>query len=261
MGRVRVVTDSATDLPAEMVSALEITVVPLVVRFGERTYLDGELTIDEFWELAVQGPHHPATSQPSIDAFEEPFANLVEQGYDVLCVTITGQHSGTYSTACVAARRFEGRVHVHDSQSLSLGQGFQVLAAAQAAREGMRLEHVIQLVEGVRARTQVIILLDSIEYIRRGGRADRLMPVIGRVANILRVKPLLYLDEGRLSLKRLVRSHEGGLARIEAEVQASGVERAGWSTLRLYTCGLYCARARSRAGSQRCWGARQTRSR
>ncbi len=217
MSRVRVVTDSGADLAADVVGPMEITVVPLVVRFGEETYLDGQLTLDQFWQKVKEG-HHPGTSQPSIGAFELAYSRLVEAGHSVLCLTLTGKHSGTYSGACAAARRFGDKVRVLDSLSLSLGQGFQVLAAARAALAGLSLDEVARLVEGVRERTRVFILLDTIEFIRRGGRANLLLPTLTRITKVLRIKPILTLPDGHLSVHSLARSYGRGLEQIKEEI-------------------------------------------
>jgi DegV family protein with EDD domain len=217
MADVRVVTDSGADLSPEVVERLGITVIPLVVRFGETVYLDGELSIDEFWDKVSQGPHHPATSQPAMGVFEQAFAQLVDAGHPVLCVTITGRHSGTYHGAMSAARGFGDRVKVLDSQFLSLAQGFQVIAAAQAAVEGRHLEEVAAHAERVRERTRLLILLDTIEYIHRGGRADVMVPLLSRVTKVLQIRPVLNMVDGQLGLQGLVRSYGRGLEFLEQE--------------------------------------------
>lgn len=226
MRQVRIVTDGAADLAAETVAEYGITVVPLVVRFGDEVYADGRITCDEFWAKVEASPHPPATSQPAMGVFEEAFANLLEAGHSVLCVALTSKHSGTYSTAHSAARRFGERVKVIDSLSLSLGQGELVLAAARAARSGLGLDQVAQVVGEVRARSHLLILLDTVEYIRRGGRADAIMPVLDRVTKLLDIKPILSVEDGRLSLHGLARSYERGLAKLRQEAVAlAPVER------------------------------------
>jgi DegV family protein with EDD domain len=221
MQRVRVVTDSGADLSADVIAELGITVVPLIVLFDQETYPDGQLTLEQFWTKVAEG-QHPGTSQPSIGAFEGVFARLVAEGYDVLCLTITSKHSGTFSTACAAAQGFGDRVRVVDSLSLSLGQGFQVMAAAQAAARGLRLEEVARAAEHVGAHSHLYLVLDTIEYIRRGGRADALMPVLGRVTKMLRIKPILELAEGRLSLHGLARSFDRALAHMQQQIEGLG---------------------------------------
>jgi DegV family protein with EDD domain len=220
--RVRIVTDSGADLAADLVAQLQITVVPLIVRFGDETYLDGQLSIEEFWQKVSDGEPHPGTSQPSVGVFEEVFARLVDDGDSVLCLTITSKHSGTFDTARSAAQSFGDRVKVMDSLSLSLGQGFQVIAAAQAAARGLGLDELVQVAEHIQERSRLYLVLDTIEFIRRGGRADALMPILGQVTKVLRIKPVLTLVEGRLSLHSLSRSYERALTQIREQIGQMG---------------------------------------
>lgn len=218
MPTVRVVTDSAADIEDQLVRQLQISVVPLTVYFGREAYLQTELSLDTFWERIMAG-EQAGTSQPSLGLYEQAFEELVGLGHHVLCVTITGKHSGTYSSASTAARRFGSRVRVVDSLSLSLAQGFQVLAAARAALDGADLAQVAQLVEQVRARTHLLILLDSIEYLQKGGRASALIPLLRRVTKMLNIKPVLSTVDGVLKLHGLARSYERGLAKMRSDIE------------------------------------------
>ena len=218
MPKIAIVTDSGCDLPKALQEQHGIHVVPLVVRFGTEVYLDGPLTLDEFWNKVQRGPSHPETSQPSSGMFEEAFAPLVGQGYRVLCPVITSKHSGTFNSAYAASLSFPGQVAVFDTLSLSLGQGYQAIAAAQAAADGNSLEEIIALLESIRARTHLFIGLDTIEYLRRGGRADQIIPVLERVVRVLKIKPLLELADGQLKLLGAARSHEKSRQRIQEEV-------------------------------------------
>jgi len=218
MPTVRVVTDSAADVGAHLVRQLQISVVPLTVYFGRDAYLQTELSLDTFWKRVAAG-EQAGTSQPSPGLYEQAFKRLVGLGHDVLCVTITGKHSGTYSSASTAARRFGERVRVVDSLSLSLAQGFQVLAAARAALDGVDLVHAAQLVEQMRTRTHLLILLDSIEHLQRGGRASALIPALSRVTRILHIKPILSTVDGVLRLHGLARSYERGLEKIRSDIE------------------------------------------
>lgn len=210
---VRIVTDSSCDLPSDVLERFGITVVPLIVRFGTEEHRDGDLSADEYWERAA-GPAPPQTSQPPVGVFEEIFARLVERDRRVLCLTITSKHSGTFSTAQVAARSFSGAVEVFDSQSLSLGLGVQALAAARAAQAGQSLQEILALLQDLRSRSQLAILLDTLENLRRGGRADAFISVIDRMTRALNVKPIINLVEGQLRLVSAARSFEGGVRRL-----------------------------------------------
>jgi len=220
-GTIQVVTDSSCDLPPQLAQEFDIEVVPLVVRFGTEVYHDGKLSVEQFWEK-VSGPHHPATSQPSVGTFEEVFGRLVARGRQALCVTITGKHSGTFNAVQVAAQRFGQAVTVFDSLSLSLGLGLQALAAAQAARAGRSMQEVLALLEDLRARMRLMIILDTLESLRRGGRADGFILAAGRMTQALNVKLLVNLVGGRLRLLGAARSFKGGLRRVLNLVERMG---------------------------------------
>lgn len=210
---VRIVTDSGSDLPPQLRQQLDIESVSLTMHFGAEVYHEGELTADEFWEKAA-GPHHPQTSQPPVGVYEEVFERLVALGKQVLCVTITGKHSGTFNAAHLAAQRFGEAVTVFDSCSLSLGQGVQALVAAEAARAGRSVAEILALLEDLRARMRLLIVLDTLENLRRGGRAAAFIAVADRMARALNIKVIINMEEGQLRLSSAARSFKGGVARV-----------------------------------------------
>jgi len=218
---IRIVTDSSCDLPRRLVERFKIAVVPLIVRFGPEVYDDGELSAAEFWQKAA-GPHHPQTSQPSVGTFEQVFERLVAQGRQVLCLTITGKHSGTFNSARLAAQRFGEVVKVFDSLSLSLGLGLQALAAARAARDGRSMQEILALLEDMRARVRVTIVLDTLENLRRGGRADGFIAVADRMTRALNIKAIINVVDGQLRLLGAARSFRSGLRRALNLVERLG---------------------------------------
>lgn len=249
---IRVVTDSSCDLPRRLVERFKIAVVPLIVRFGTEVYQDGELSVGEFWEKGA-GPHHPQTSQPSVGAFEEVFERLVTQGKQVLCLTITGKHSGTFNSARLAAQRFGEAVKVFDSLSLSLGLGIQTLAAAQAARAGRSMQEILALLEDVRGRMRLTILLDTLENLRRGGRADGFIAIADRMARALNIKTIINVVDGELRLLGAARSFRGGLQRVLSLVERLGPleHLAVVHTRRLETAEEMASRLAERVGFPR----------
>jgi DegV family protein with EDD domain len=218
---ISIVTDSGCDLPQEILDEFGIEVVPLTVHFGEQVYLDGEMTLEEFWQRAA-GPEHPKTSQPAVGLFDQVFERLVAQGKQVLCVVITSQHSGTINAANAAAERFGEAVQIFDSLSLSLGLGLQALVAAQAARAGRSLQDILALLEDLRARVWLAIVLDTLENLRRGGRADGFIAVADRMTRALNIKVIINLVEGQLRLVSAARSFKGGLQRVFGLVERMG---------------------------------------
>jgi DegV family protein with EDD domain len=218
---IGIVTDSSCDLPRRLVERFKIAVVPLIVRFGTEIYKDGELSVEEFWKKAA-GPHHPQTSQPSVGAFEEAFERLVAQGKRVLCLTVTGKHSGTFNAARLAAQRFGEAVKVFDSFSLSLGLGIQTSVAAQAAQAGRSMQEVLALLEDIRARMRLAIVLDTLENLRRGGRADGFIAIAERMTRALNIKLVINVVDGQLRLLGAARSFRGGLKRVLSLVEGLG---------------------------------------
>jgi DegV family protein with EDD domain len=220
-GPVRVVVDSGSDLPPRLAKLYGITVVPLVVRFGEQTFLDTDLSRDDFWHHA-SGRFHPQTSQPSVGTFENAFEALIQDGAIVLCIAITARHSGTYNAAWAAAQRFPGKVLPWDSQSLSLGITPQAIEAATMAQEGHSLQDIVERLEHVRRNTRVTILLDTIEYVRRGGRLEKMIAVAERLVQFLEIRPLLHIIKGQVRILGAARSYRQGLRRLLNEALAAG---------------------------------------
>jgi DegV family protein with EDD domain len=218
---IRIVTDSSSDLTAAEAQEYEIDIVPLTVNFGTEVFADRELSRDEFWEKAGN-PHLPQTSQPSVGAFEQVFERRVSQGNHVLCVALTGKHSGTFNAARLAGERFGDAVTVFDSHSLSLGLGYQALVAAEAARAGQSMQEILRLLEDLRPRTHLLIVLDTLEYLQHGGRADGFMMVADRMTRALNIKLTVNLVEGRLKLLGPSRSFESALKRALKLVQEMG---------------------------------------
>jgi len=220
MNTVRIVADSGCDLPSHLVAQYGITIVPVLVRFDQDVISDDRLTNEEFWARAKQTQSPPATSSPSPLSFQQTFRRLVDGGHDVVCLTLTNRYSGTFNAAWLAAQAFGERVRVVDTGSFSLGMGLQVLAAAKEALAGRSAEFIQNMVENLRARTTIIFVLDTLEWVRRGGRLSRIMPLIERVTRALRVKPIVRMVNGEFQLVGVARSYRSALQRIEQEVRA-----------------------------------------
>jgi len=218
---ISVVTDSSCDLPREVMERHGIDVVPLFVHFGDQTFQDGELPAEAYWAKA-SGQDQARTSQPPVGVFEEHFERLVAGGRRALCVTLTGAHSGTFNAARLAAQRFGEAVRVFDSQSLSLGLGLQVLVAAQAAEAGRSMLEIVSQLEDLRSRLQLTIVLDTLDSLRQGGRADAFISMADRMTQLLNIKAIVNFVEGRVQLLTAARSFRGGLKRILSLVDQLG---------------------------------------
>ncbi len=221
MCALRIVVDDGCEVPAEFVARHHMVVVPLVVRFGDEVHDDGTMTLDEFWHKAVTVAH-PQTSQPSVGTFERAFRPLVEGGDEVLCIAITSKHSGTYNSAWAAAQSFPGKVTVFDSLYVCWGSAWLAIKAAEMADAGEPLEKIVKRLEVLRANMQFPILLNTIEWIRKGGRADRVIPMLEKVLRVFDIKPIITFIDGELKIVSTVRSYERGMARIADLMAAKG---------------------------------------
>jgi len=212
---VRVVTDSTADLAPQLVQMHNIGVVPLTVVFGDEVYKEGlEMTPDVFYERLPGAKPMPTTSAPSVGDFLEVYKEALKTTDEIVSVHLSSKLSATYSAACQAAAQLadEGaRIDVIDTQTVSLGIGFMTVAAAKAAAQGASVEEIRRLVESMIPRMHVFVVLDTLEYVRRGGRIGRARAFLG---NVLRVKPILSFRHGEVHPEERVRTRPLALDRL-----------------------------------------------
>ncbi|RJX40994.1 DegV family protein [Paenibacillus pinisoli] len=197
MGKVRIVADSTSDIPAEVRERLGISMVPLKVLFGEDTYTDSiTIQADEFYEKLKASPVLPTTSQPSPAEFSELYERLLDEDPDspIISIHLASILSGTYQSAVIAESMLERKadVTVIDSKSASYGIGLQVVKAAEMAQAGESKERILEEIERIQKDLQIYFLVDSLEFLHKGGRIGRASALIGSILNI---KPILSLDE------------------------------------------------------------------
>ncbi|HTW07707.1 MAG TPA: DegV family protein [Acidimicrobiales bacterium] len=193
---VKIVCDSACDLPEELAEHAGIIVVPLHVRFGATEYVDREeLTTKDFWARCALGGPLPETAAPSPGAFAAAFAGATAQGADsIVCVTLSSKLSATYEAAQQAARQASGSpVEVVDSLSVTVGEGLVVLAAAEVAEHGGSAEATVAAAVSARERLHVFGVLDTLDNLRKGGRIGGAAAVLG---TLLSIKPVIQVREG-----------------------------------------------------------------
>ena len=218
---VAVVTDSSSDLPAELAAAHGIEVVPLSIRFGAEELVDRrDLTPAQFWARCAASPVLPETAAPAPGAFQAAFEGAAERGADgVVCVTISSKLSATISAASAAATALEDRlpVRVVDSRSVTMGLGMIVLAAARAAEGGAGLDEVEATAEGLVARTRVYGTLDTLENLKKGGRIGAAQALLG---SLLSVKPVIEVRDGEVEPGPKQRTRARALAWLAEKVAA-----------------------------------------
>jgi len=199
MAAVRIVTDSACDLTAEEANALDVEIVPLSIRFGDKEFTDRvDLSVEEFYRRLSESAELPETAAPSPGAFEQAFRRAAEKGADaVVCINLSSELSATIQSAQNAARAVKDVVDVRvvDSRSITMGLGAQVMAAAEAARRGDDADTIVAMVEDQAARTKVIGCLDTLENLKKGGRIGNAQHLLG---NLLSIKPLIDVSTGKV---------------------------------------------------------------
>ncbi len=172
MDEIGIVTDSTADLPPDLVEKFDIQVVPNLIILNGNTLQDGtDLTREEFYtRLPLLNPP-PTTATASSGNYQHVYENLFHRGARfIISIHPPSSLSGIFNAASIAAQAFGERIHIIDSGQLTLGEGFQVLAAAEAVRQGMGIQSIIKLLENMQQRIRVVAMLDTLEYVRRSGR-------------------------------------------------------------------------------------------
>lgn len=198
MPGIRIVTDSASDLPRALAAQQGIMIVPLTVRFGDQEVVDGSIPPADFWARSAASPALPTTAAPSPGSFEEAFRAAAADGADgVACITISSKLSATGQSAEAAAKAVAGTIPVTlvDSLSATMGEGMIVLEATRAAAAGARLEQVVAAAESARARSRVFGTLDTLENLKKGGRIGGAQALLG---SLLSIKPVVEVRDGRV---------------------------------------------------------------
>ena len=219
---VRIVTDSACDLPDDEVAEHGIEVVPLSIRFGEEEYQDRtELSVDDFYAKLAASAVLPETAAPAPGQFEAAFRRQQEAGADaVVCLNLSSGLSATMQSAQNAARAVEGLdVRVLDSRSITAGLGTQVLLAAEAAAGGASVDDVVALVEDLARRTHVLGALDTLENLKKGGRIGGAQALLG---SLLSIKPILDISSGTVEEAGKARTRKKALEVLRDKVAAAG---------------------------------------
>lgn len=225
MSKVAIVTDSSPNIPQEYIDQYQIHIVPLNVIWDDETYTDGvDITANEFYRRLSESETMPSTSQPSAAIFKETFERLHKEGYQILAILIADKLSGTIASAMQAREELTGaEIEIVDSLSTSMATGLQVLAAAKAAQNGHSLKQCAKIARQARDQSGVIFILDTLEFLHRGGRIGGAKRFVG---TLLAVKPILAIEDGEVISIDQVRTHKRALAKI-VDILAERTKTAG----------------------------------
>jgi DegV family protein with EDD domain len=195
--KVAIVTDSVSDISPKIAKKLNITVVPLTVIFGTDQYLDGiELSNSEFFKKLETDPNHPSTSQPSPEAFAKVYEKLLKEGYEILSVHVSAKLSGTINSAEQAIKSLDTKkIKIVDTGTASMAQGLVAMSAARAAINAKSLDELADMAEITAKKTNVYVAMDTMEFLKRGGRIGKARAMLGSILNI---KPIITTAKGEI---------------------------------------------------------------
>jgi DegV family protein with EDD domain len=210
---IKIVTDSTAYLPQDIIRQHDIRIVPLYVHFGEEAFKEGvELSHEEFYARLQKAPRLPTTSQPSAGEFHEVFNELTDAGHEIITLTISSKLSGTWNSAMAAKDMLpEAKISVVDTLSTAVGLRLMVEVAAEAAATGATRQEITAQVAAIREKMHLVFVVDTLEYLAKGGRIGNARALLGTV---LKVKPILALEDGVIEPVEQVRSKRKAMARL-----------------------------------------------
>lgn len=218
---LRIVMDSAGDIPPKWDEMFDINIIPLNIHFGERTFLQGvDLSNSDFYRMVEEGGIFPKTSQPSPQQFIDFYKQIAQPGDDIISLHVTGKLSGTLASAQMASRELEGEYNVYpiDSKSGSAAMGYMCREARLLNRAGRSTKEIVDVMEAIAAQVRIILTLDTLEYARRSGRVKALQAAL---ASLLNVKPIVELSDGVLELGDRVRTRSKALSFVIDKIRSS----------------------------------------
>ena len=216
---VRIITDSACDIPQEQAGELGLEILPITVLFGSEEYLDGvDLSGQAFFEKLIESDALPHTCQITPFQYDETFRAVAQAGDEAVCITLSGKLSGGFNSAVMAAADY-GCVTVVDSENVSIGQRILVLLAARLRDQGLSAAQIAQRLETEKKRVRLLALLDTLEYLKKGGRIS---PAVAFAGGILSIKPVVTVKEGEVALIGKARGSKNGNNLLMNFVEQSG---------------------------------------
>ena len=228
---VRIIVDATADMIPEV--AARVKTVPLTVTFGEKEYMSGvDMDAKKFYEMLVESDELPTTSQATPFAFGEAFEEAVVQGDEVVCLTCSGKLSGTHQSAVIAAADYPGKVHVVDSNTIAIGLGILVEYALRLADNGLSAEEITWKLLQKRESIRLLAMVDTLEYLKKGGRISAAAAIAGGILNI---KPVITLTGGEIKVLGKARGSRQANNLLVQEIQKAGGVDFGKPLLLGYT--------------------------
>ena len=217
---VQIIIDSAADMDKELIIKEHLTMVPLKTIFGNEEYLDGvTITAQQFYEKLVEDTTHPTTSQPSPYDFEKVFHKVIEAGDTAVVITLSSKLSGTYQSATIAAAEFADKIQVVDSENVTVGEQILVDYALLLRAQGYQAKEMADELNQKKKEICVIALLNTLEYLKRGGRISSATALAG---SLLSIKPVIAIENGEVNILGKARGSKNGYNMLAELVDKKG---------------------------------------
>ncbi|MDF2537245.1 MAG: DegV family protein [Herbinix sp.] len=218
---IRIITDSTSDISFDQAKEMNLTIVPLKVIFGDKEYKEGiDITIDGFYQKLVQADKLPTTSQPAPDDFLEYFKQAKEAGDSVVVILIAGKLSGTVQSAMIAKEMADySDIYIVDSSNTITGLRLLVEQAVKLRKEGMAARYIYDTLEKLKDRIVLLAMVDTLEYLHKGGRLSKSSAILGSLLNF---KPVIQLKDGAIGVVGKERGSNKGIAKILESMDVFG---------------------------------------
>ena len=218
---IRIIVDSTADLTPQVRE--RVTVVPLTVHFGEQEFVDGvNITGYQFYEMLETSGVLPTTSQATPYAFSAAFGQAVADGEEVIALVVSSRLSGTYQSAVIAAEDYPGKVHVVDSRNIAIGLAILTEYALRLVDEGKSAAEIVELLNRQRERVRLMAVVDTLEYLQRGGRLSKTAAIAG---GILSIKPIIALMDGEIKVLAKGRGAKQAVSLLNQEIAKAGRDK------------------------------------
>ena len=223
MEKIKIITDSTLDLPSELIREKDIEVLPLLINFGEESYLDGiEITTKEMIDKIDATGVLPTTAQVTPNRFEESFKKYLDEGYKIVALTLSSDMSGTYQSACIAKDMLESDdIIVIDSRNVTSGLGLLVLKACELRDKGLGIKEIEEGILKAIPKVKCSLNFESLENLVRGGRLSK---TAGTIGSVLGLRLILEIKDGKMSVKDKVRGSKKALKKLVSDFESADVD-------------------------------------
>lgn len=223
MEKIKIITDSTLDLPSDLIKEKDIEVLPLLINFGEESYLDGvEINTREMLDRIAKENILPTTAQVTPNRFEEVFKKYLDEGYKIVALTISSEMSGTYQSACIAKNMLDtDDIVVIDSRNVTSGLGVLVLKACEFRDNGDNIFEIEEKIKNIIPKVKSSLSFESLENLVRGGRLSK---AAGAIGSVLGLRLILEVKDGRMAVKDKVRGSKKALKKVISDFENGNVD-------------------------------------